>query len=69
MLEVLGILMIVQGVGGFINNWIGGSPSWFLVNYVPFLDGWEMPASAVLAVVGAVVAERGAKLRKRAAKA
>lgn len=66
MLEILGILMVVQGVGGFINNWIGGSNSWFLVNYVPFLNGWEMPVSAVLALAGLVVADRGVKIRKRA---
>lgn len=64
MLEVVGILLIVQGVGGFINNWVGGSPSWFLVNHLPMLDGFEMPASVVLAVVGVVLAGMGERVRK-----
>ncbi len=64
MLEIIGILLIVQGVGGFINNWTGGSPSWFVVNHVPLLDGWELPVSAVVALVGFALAERGARRRR-----
>ncbi|MEJ3656915.1 hypothetical protein WEH80_28535 [Actinomycetes bacterium KLBMP 9759] len=67
MLEVLGIIMIVQGIGGFINNWLDGSPSWFLVNYIPALNGFEMPASVVIAVAGAVLAGVGERARKRKA--
>lgn len=66
MLEVLGIVMIVQGVGGTINNVVGGGPSWFLVNHLPFLDGLEIPASIALAVVGAVVTIAGERARKAA---
>jgi hypothetical protein len=69
MLEVLGIIMIVQGVGGAINNIVGGSPSWFLVNHLPFLDGMELPASVVLAVVGGVLAIAGERARKAAKRA
>ncbi|WP_232661712.1 hypothetical protein [Pseudonocardia sp. TRM90224] len=65
MLEVLGILMIVQGIGGFINNWVDGSPSWFLVNYIPALNGFELPASAALAVAGFVIAGIGERSRKQ----
>jgi H+/Cl- antiporter ClcA len=64
MLEVLGIIMVVQGVGGAINNVVGGQPSWFLVNHLPFLDGWELPASIVLAVVGGALALAGERARK-----
>jgi hypothetical protein len=63
-LEILGILLIVQGVGGFINNWAGGAPSWFLVNHLPALDGWELPASVVIALVGAALTARGEQARK-----
>lgn len=66
MLEILGILMVVQGVGGVINNWVGGGKSWFLVNHLPFLDGWQIPASIVLLLAGLFIADRGAKIRKRA---
>jgi hypothetical protein len=64
MLEILGIVMVVQGVGGAINNIVGGSPSWFLVNHLPFLDGWELPASIVLAVVGGALTLAGERARK-----
>jgi len=63
-LEVLGIIMVVQGVGGAINNVVGGRPSWFLVNHLPFLDGLELPVSIVLAVVGGVLALAGERARK-----
>ena len=64
MLEILGIVMVVQGVGGAINTIVGGSPSWFLVNHLPFLDGLELPVSIVLAVVGGVLAIAGERARK-----
>ncbi|MGI5126135.1 hypothetical protein ACQEVB_04900 [Pseudonocardia sp. CA-107938] len=67
MLEILGIVMVVQGVGGAINNIVGGKPSWFLVNHLPFLHGLELPASIVLAVVGGaltIVGERARKARR-----
>lgn len=67
MLEIVGILLIVQGIGGFLNNWTGGSPSWFVVNHVPLLDGWELSVSAVVALVGLVLAERGARRRRERA--
>ena len=66
MVEVLGIIMVVQGIGGVINNIVGGSPSWFLVNHLPFLDGWELPASIVLAVAGGALALAGERARKAA---
>lgn len=67
MLETLGILMVVQGVGGVINNWVGGGKSWFLVNHLPFLGGWQIPASIVVLLAGLVVTDHGTKIRKRAA--
>jgi H+/Cl- antiporter ClcA len=65
-LEVLGIIMVVQGVGGAVNDVAGGQPGWFLVNHLPFLDGWELPASIVLAVVGGALAVAGKRPRKAA---
>lgn len=64
MLEALGIIMIVQGVGGTINNVVGGEPSWFLVNHLPFLHGLQIPASVALAVLGGVVAFAGERARR-----
>lgn len=66
-LEIVGIVLVVQGIGGFINNWVGGGPSWFLVNYVPALKGWEIPVSVVIALVGAALAARGERARKQRA--
>ncbi|RBQ20238.1 hypothetical protein DP939_10520 [Spongiactinospora rosea] len=52
-LDVAGVLCIVQAVGGALNNLLGSStPSWFLVNHIPALDGHEIFASIVVGVLG-----------------
>ncbi|MQA11175.1 MAG: hypothetical protein GEU98_21975 [Pseudonocardiaceae bacterium] len=51
-INLLGTLLLVQGVGGVLNNLIGDSRSWFLVNYLDFLDGYEVFASIVIGVLG-----------------
>ncbi len=64
MVEIVGILLVIQGIGGFVNNWVGGSPSWFVVNHIEALDGLELQASVVLAVAGFVIAGIGERTRK-----
>jgi hypothetical protein len=55
MIEVLGILLVVQGVGGFINRIAESeSESWFLqLHFLP--PGLHLPVSVAMAVVGAVL--------------
>ncbi|PRX96309.1 hypothetical protein [Allonocardiopsis opalescens] len=53
---LVGVLLVAQGVGGVVNRLAGDGPSWFLVNHVEFLRGYEIPAGVVLAVLGLVLA-------------
>lgn len=56
MLEIIGILFAVQGIGGLINNLQDGSgKSWFLVNYIDALNGFEIPISIALIVIGGLL--------------
>lgn len=51
----LGALLVIQGVGGLINQVTNGARSWFVVNYLEVLQGVEIPVSIVilgLALVG-----------------
>ncbi|EHY88971.1 hypothetical protein ACWGRK_20640 [Saccharomonospora azurea] len=53
MLELIGILFAVQGIGGLINNLQENSgDSWFLVNYIDALEGFEIPISIGLIIIG-----------------
>ncbi|MDF5758484.1 hypothetical protein [Spongiactinospora sp. TRM90649] len=51
-LEIAGLLCLVQAVGGALNNLTDGSPSWFLVNHVALFRGYEIFASIALGVLG-----------------
>ncbi|GII90201.1 hypothetical protein [Sinosporangium siamense] len=64
-LELLGVLFIVQAVGGLFSNLWGGSRSWFLVNYLSFLDGYEVFASIVIGVLGLTLCLAGAGKKKQ----
>ncbi|WP_243659178.1 hypothetical protein [Tamaricihabitans halophyticus] len=56
----------MQGGGGALNNLIGEGRSWFLVNYLDFLSGYELFASIVLGVLGvAIVAATESKTKQR----
>ncbi|MBB5139690.1 hypothetical protein HNP84_009454 [Thermocatellispora tengchongensis] len=63
--EVLGVLLIVQGAGGVLNNLFGDSPSWFAVNHIGFLDGWEIPASVAVLLAGFVLTGLGRTREKK----
>ncbi|WP_158883020.1 hypothetical protein [Amycolatopsis anabasis] len=62
MIEILGIALLVQGIGGFINRIAGsGSKSWFVQLHV-LPESMHIPASVVMAVVGGIlVLAAGAK--------
>lgn len=65
--NLLGILLIVQGGGGVLNQLLDGSRSWFLVNYLDFVRGYEIFANIVIGVLGiAVVAATESKQKQRA---
>ncbi|WP_020671863.1 hypothetical protein [Amycolatopsis nigrescens] len=55
MIEAIGILLMVQGVGGFINRVAqSGSKSWFVQLHV-LPDSLHIAASVVLALTGLVL--------------
>lgn len=67
MIELLGILVLVQGGGGLINRLLGSTnPSWFVqLHLLP--PGMHVVASALMvaAGVGLLFAERARKQRRR----
>ncbi|MFJ8911871.1 hypothetical protein [Amycolatopsis sp. NPDC102389] len=67
MIELLGILLLVQGGGGLINRLLGSTNlSWFVqLHLLP--PGMHVVASALMVAAGVVVlfAERARKQRRR----
>ncbi|WP_326833777.1 hypothetical protein VSH64_02290 [Amycolatopsis rhabdoformis] len=66
MIELLGLLLVIQGAGGLINRLAGSSnPSWFVQLHV-LPPPLHIAASAVLLAAGAGVlfAERARKRRR-----
>ncbi|WET82000.1 hypothetical protein P3102_12750 [Amycolatopsis sp. QT-25] len=67
MIELLGILLLVQGGGGLINRLLGSTnPSWFVqLHLLP--PGMHVVASALMVAAGAglLFAERARKQRRR----
>ncbi|MEU3623344.1 hypothetical protein BS329_24265 [Amycolatopsis coloradensis] len=67
MIELLGILLLVQGGGGLINRLLGsGNPSWFVqLHLLP--PGMHVVASALMVAAGVAVlfSERARKQRRR----
>ncbi len=51
-MELIALVLLVQGGGGLINNLAGGSKSWFLLNYVEMPDALRVTAYAVMVVIG-----------------
>ncbi|MFG3282194.1 hypothetical protein [Streptomyces sp. NPDC048111] len=54
-LEVAGLLLLLQGIGGLLHQWTGWFKLWALVHRVDALQGHEVFASIVLAVTGAAL--------------
>jgi len=55
MIELLGILLVVQGGGGLLNRLLGaGSPSWFVQLHV-LPPSLHVVASVVMVLAGAAV--------------
>ena len=53
-IETIGIVLCVQGVGGAVSSVLDGGRSWFLLRYV-VPDGAQVPVGIVLALLGAVI--------------
>jgi hypothetical protein len=56
--ELIALVLLVQGGGGLINNLTGGSKSWFLLNYVEMPDAVRITAHVVMVVLGLVLVVR-----------
>lgn len=52
LLNGVSLLFLIQGVGGLINHLTNGGKSWFLVNYIDPLQGWQFGADILLIVIG-----------------
>lgn len=59
----LSLLLFIQGIGGIINRLTNGGPSWFLVNYIEALQGYEMIASVVFVILGAIIGVGSLKIK------
>ncbi|QLE70841.1 hypothetical protein FGW37_03815 [Streptomyces rectiverticillatus] len=55
LLEGVGVILVLQGLGGVVHGLTGWFHYWVVVRYLGFLDGYEMYASIVLAVIGAAL--------------
>ncbi|MFF5989066.1 hypothetical protein [Prauserella flavalba] len=65
MIEVLGILLVVQGVGGLVNRIAGSSSESWFVQLHTLPDPLHVPASIAMAVLGGVLATIGSARRKK----
>lgn len=59
----MSLLLLIQGIGGIINRLTGGGPSWFIVNYIDALQGYEIIANIGLVLLGAVIGLGSLKLK------
>ncbi|WP_158890418.1 hypothetical protein [Amycolatopsis anabasis] len=64
-LELIGTLLVIDGIAGIIHEFTGWFKLWVIVRYLDFLDGYEIFANIVLAVLGVVVIT-AANIGKRA---
>lgn len=70
-LRLVGVVFLIQGVGGAVNNLLGWwrwAHDLLLVNRLEFLRGYEVAVGAVIAAIGfalyALGAESGKAVRK-----
>ncbi|MEU4804129.1 hypothetical protein [Actinosynnema sp. NPDC023587] len=53
--ELVGVLLVVNGLAGIVHELFGWFGLWTIVTHLSFLDGYEIFANIGLAVVGAIV--------------
>jgi hypothetical protein len=54
-LELLALLLLAEGIIGLVNEATGYFPTTVAVNYLEFLDGYQLYVHVVLGVVGGAV--------------
>ncbi|TQM67095.1 hypothetical protein FHX41_0693 [Actinomadura hallensis] len=54
----LGLVLLVQGGGGLINNLFADSKSWFLLNHLELPAAVRLAGHAVLLVIGLLLLAR-----------
>ncbi|SER75429.1 hypothetical protein SAMN05216188_11523 [Lentzea xinjiangensis] len=57
-MEVIAVVLLVQGGGGLINNLAGGSRSWFALNHVEMPDALRITLHALMVLAGLVLVLR-----------
>ncbi|MGK5533480.1 hypothetical protein [Streptomyces sp. URMC 129] len=61
-LEAVGVLLILQGAGSVVHHFAEWFEPWTVVHRIGFLDGYEVFAGVVLAVVGLAVCAASEKV-------
>jgi hypothetical protein len=51
LIELIGIVLVIQGAGGLVTALLDGSRSWFLVRHV-LPEELQVPASVVVLLLG-----------------
>ncbi|WP_214326631.1 hypothetical protein [Nonomuraea sediminis] len=67
-LQLLGWLLLLQGVGGVINTlfgWWRWAHDFLLVNRLPFLHGYEVFGAIVIGVLGLVLLSAAESLTRK----
>ncbi|MFF4616665.1 hypothetical protein [Nonomuraea jabiensis] len=64
LVEILGALLVIQGVAGLVHEWIGWFRLWVLVPYLEFLKGYEIWANIGLLVLGLIVLTVAGAMKK-----
>jgi len=54
-LDFVGLLVVLQGVGGLIHHFFEGFRVWTLVSRQDFVAGYEVPASIALLALGGLI--------------
>ncbi len=63
--STVSLLLFIQGIGGIINQLTDGGPSWFLINYIDALQGYEIIASIAFVILGAIIGASSYKLKDK----
>ena len=64
-IETIGIVLCIQGVGGALSSILDGGRSWFLVRHV-LPEGAQVPVGIVIALLGAVILLANSRKRQDA---
>ncbi|WP_037851239.1 MULTISPECIES: hypothetical protein [unclassified Streptomyces] len=64
-LRLTALLLVAQGLGGLAHRLTGRFALWTVVHRLPFLDGYEVYACVLLAVLGVALGAAGGSLARR----